>query len=151
MVALGAAWFLVRVDYVGAGDIARYLAPRSQLARVHGFVQGPLHLRSPQRGAFGGFSHGIPSTHFVLDLRRIEVDRFPRPVQGRLLVRIDEADHRLRPDQYIIAIPVRGTTVLSWLNAVSAAAFGWRAAATGNPSRFERSRSARGSRRPIVT
>jgi competence protein ComEC len=103
VVALGAGWLVLHTHYVQPRNISRYLAEQSQLAQVTGVVDGMADLRSPLRGAFGQFTYESPSTMFVLDLRSILVRQQPTPAAGKLLVRVDQADHRLAPGQTISA------------------------------------------------
>lgn len=113
LIALSAAWLIVRADYSGAGGggLAAYVGESSQLARVVGEVIEPPATGSPARGAFAGFNYENPSTRFVLRVERIEVDGEWVDARGDLMLRIDEADHRLGSGQVIEAA--------GWLGAVA--------------------------------
>jgi len=108
-VALGGAWFVVRDQHVGPNHIAHYLADQSRLLRVVGTVEGPPKIAPPGRGAFAAFTYQGPTTYFALRVRRIK-SRDPatgamrwRAASGRLLGKIEAAEHRLRSGMQIEA------------------------------------------------
>lgn len=103
LAALGAAWQVVRVHYTRADSIARYVGPSSQLAKVAGWVVDEPRLRSPVRGGFGRFNYESPATLFTLEVEAVEEAGRWVSASGRLLVRIDQADHRIQAGQRIQA------------------------------------------------
>ncbi|MEZ6189818.1 MAG: DNA internalization-related competence protein ComEC/Rec2 [Phycisphaerales bacterium] len=113
LLALSAAWLIVRADYSGGGGggLAAYIGESSQLARVVGEVIEPPATGSPARGAFAGFNYEDPSTRFMLRVEQIEVDDEWVDARGDLMLRIDEADYRLESGQVIEAV--------GWLGAVA--------------------------------
>ncbi|MEE9211522.1 MAG: ComEC/Rec2 family competence protein, partial [Phycisphaeraceae bacterium] len=110
LVATSASWAVVRQRHVPADSVRQYLLPQPQLAELVGTVDGPPYLSPPARGAFAPFSYKSPATLFVLRLESIVVGGEPRKVSGRLLVRMDRADHRLRSGQRV--------GVTGWLSAI---------------------------------
>ncbi len=108
-VALSGAWFVVREQRVAPDHIARYLADEPRLMRVVGTVEGPPKIAPPGRGAFADFAYQRPETFFVLRVRQIErIDPVTgtaqwQPLNGRLLGKIEAADHRLRAGMHLEA------------------------------------------------
>ncbi len=111
LVALSASWMIVRNDHSTGDDLANYIGGTSQLARVVGEVVEPATTGSPTGGAFAGFSYESPSTRFVMRVGEIEVLGKWVATHGDLLVRIDQADHRLRIGQ-----PIEAT---GWLGGIA--------------------------------
>lgn len=111
LVALSASWLIVRADYGPRHDLSVYIGEPSQLAQVKGVVLEPPSSGSPKRGAFARFAYEAPSTRIVLRVSEVHVEGAWVEAHGDLLVRIDQADHRLRPGQRIEAT--------GWLSAVA--------------------------------
>lgn len=109
-VALSAGWAAVRTAAVPGDHISHWVTDEPQLVQVVGVVDGPPWLRKAQRGPFAGFDWQSPATLFVLDLRSIAAGGVERSASGRLIVRIDQAEPRLRPGQRI--------RVEGWLGAI---------------------------------
>lgn len=105
VVLIGAAWSALAAREVEAGaqSIEHELGSEPRLASVTGTVVDEPRLSSPQRGAFGRFSYARPGTLFTLELDSIVRAAERVPVSGRLLVRLDGADHRVQPDHRIAA------------------------------------------------
>lgn len=103
VVALSAGWLVVRTAAVPSDHITHWVTDEPQLARVTGVIDGPPWLRKAQRGPFAPYDWQPPATLFVLDLRTIVVGGVERSTSGRLIVRIDQAEHRLRAGQRIRA------------------------------------------------
>jgi len=103
IVLLGAAWTVVRVHHIPGDHILRFVGETSQLARVVGVVEGDSHITSPHRGAFGQFTYKTPGTLFVLRVERIVVDGWLQPACGRVLGKVQQADHRVRDGMRIEA------------------------------------------------
>ncbi len=107
MIAAGcaaAAWHNVRVERIADDHIAHYLDETSQLALVTGVVDSRVNLNPPQRGAFASFTYQSPVTMFALRVDSIVVDGRPVSTRGRLFVKVEQADHRLREGMYIEAV-----------------------------------------------
>jgi len=96
VVAVAAAWTIVQQDRVAGDDVVRYLVSGSQLAQVVGVIDEEPRLTNPKRGDFGKFNHRSPATVFVVKIESIEVDGENQAASGRLLARINQADHRIR-------------------------------------------------------
>lgn len=103
LVAVSAGWTVVRHRFLASDDIRQFIGAESQLVQVTGVVEGPTYLSSPQRGAFGQFNYRAPATLLVLKLDAIRLDNAERPASGRLLLKLEEADHRLQPGERIRA------------------------------------------------
>lgn len=101
MVALGAAWCVVRQDYTAADSVARHVGGESKLARVEGVVVSAPTFSAPWRGAMGRFTYQRePNTLAVLEVERAQRE----PASGRLLLRVRESDPRLGQGMRIAAI-----------------------------------------------
>jgi len=103
VVPIAAGWAAVRTAYTTDGDITRYLSDTPQLASITGTVATEPRLRPPERGPFGGFTHTAPGTIFELEVDTITRRGARVPATGRLLVKIDEAEHRLSAGMRIAA------------------------------------------------
>jgi competence protein ComEC len=106
-VALSGSWFIVRDQHVGPNHISNYLAEEPRLLRVVGTVEGPPKIAPPGRGAFASFAYQRPETFFVLSVRRVQVigdaGSAWRRGAGRVLGKIEAADHRLRSGMHVEA------------------------------------------------
>ena len=109
VLAVSAAWSGVRRQ-VPADHVAQFLSQQPQLIGVVGTIEGEPQIRPAQTGAFASFSYAGPVTIGVLRLASISVDRRDRSCSGKLLVKIAEADYRLRD-----GIVIRAT---GWLSAI---------------------------------
>ena len=121
--ASAALWTCVRTAYVDADDIRHHLADTSQLARITGVVDSPPQITPAQQGAFGRFSYRPPVTYAVLDADTLETSGGDVRVSGRVLLKINQADHRLAAGSRIVAT--------GWLSAISPPA---------NPGEFDYAR-----------
>jgi competence protein ComEC len=97
--ALGAAWLHVQRPDASAATLARYLMPDGALAEVEGTVVAEPQLVEGTTGPFAAFGYEAPATRFEFKVNRITTNEGPEPVAGRLVVRLDVADHRLRLGQ----------------------------------------------------
>jgi len=116
------AWGLVSVVLLSAGwsglcstddsgrRLSLYIHEHSQLARVRGQIIDAPATSRPVRGAFAGYHYEAPSTRMVLRVSHIQTEDGWEAAPGNLLVRVDEADHRLRVGMSIEAA--------GWLGAV---------------------------------
>ncbi len=96
-VPLAAAWFTIRHS-PAPDSIARHLDDEPRLATVTGIVADQPHLAPAQRGSFARFATWEPpQTLFVLDVHALRHGHDDQPASGRLLIRLDEADHLLQP------------------------------------------------------
>ena len=96
LICLAAAWTSLRLQHVESNDIARFIIPEPQLARVTGVVDGPMRVSDAPRGAFSRFSYTPVTQSFVLRVESIVVEGREHPAGGQLLVRIGQEDHRIR-------------------------------------------------------
>lgn len=103
VVMLMAGWTALRTTHVSEHHITRYLSDERQLAKVTGTVVNQPFLATPKRGELGRFSYMPPATLFRLSLDSIVWRGERVPVSGKVLGRINVADHRLRPGQRIEA------------------------------------------------
>ena len=103
VVPLAAGWAAARLHHLPADHVKRYVAPVPILARLQGVVDSEPLIAPAQRGAFAHFYWGPPVTKFTLRLESMQVAGRQAAVSGRLLVRIAEADHRLRQGDRIEA------------------------------------------------
>lgn len=101
VVALSAAWHVLRVEHTSERDLVRYVSAEPQLAEVVGVVDGPPWLRAYDAGAFGPFNWEPPATLFPLRVETIVVRGVPTPAHGHLLVRIAKADPRVHEGQRV--------------------------------------------------
>lgn len=101
--ATGSAWFATDRFHVPHDHVGQYLSRESTLVRVIGTVEGPVQVRSAQRGAFSHLSYEPPSTVFTLRLSTIVLDDRDQPCNGTLLVKISESDYELRSGNRIVA------------------------------------------------
>lgn len=108
--AVSAAWTVVSQHRVALYDVAQFIDEPAQLARVTGVVDSSPRIISPRRGEFGAFSHRGPTTVFVLAIDSMVIEEKERPVRGRLLARIQQADHRIRLGDRV--------RILGWLGTV---------------------------------
>lgn len=111
LVLIAAACCAGRTRYISEHDIRRFAGEQSQLAQLTGTVSGEPRLTTSRRGAFGAFDYRSPGTVFILDVETIEVRGETRRASGRVLVKIDQADHRVRPGSRV--------EVIGWLAAIS--------------------------------
>ncbi len=109
LIPLAASWWVVRVDRIATHDIAHYIQAEPQLAQVTGTVDGPPHLTNPKRGAFGRFSYRSPGTLVLLRTDSITLPGRTHPATGGLLVKINQAEHRINAGDRI--------RVTGWLRA----------------------------------
>jgi competence protein ComEC len=112
VVPLSAAWYVARCVYESPHAVDRYAQAIGQLAAVRGIVVKDAHLSSPQRGAFASFAYEPPGTLLGLRVTELRVGDAWVPSGGCLLMRLDEADYRLRAGLAIEA--------LGWLSAFDA-------------------------------
>lgn len=103
LLAAGAMWYVGREHRVPRDSIVQYLGDSSQLIEVVGTVESLPRIIETDRGPMADFSYRSPGTMFELTLHSITTDRGERSCSGRVLVRIDEADGRLRGGDRIIA------------------------------------------------
>ncbi len=101
VVALSAAWYILRVHHTDGRDLRRFVAAEPQLAEVVGVIDGPPWLRSYDVGPFGEFNWEPPATLFTLRTESIVVQGQPQPVRGGLLVRVDAPDAGVREGQRV--------------------------------------------------
>lgn len=101
--AVAALWACVRTGYIDTSDIRNHLTDNSQLTRVTGVVDSTPQITPAQQGAFGRFSYRPPVTYAVIDVSTIATDRGELPVSGRVLFKINQADHRLAAGARIMA------------------------------------------------
>ncbi|RME28657.1 MAG: DUF4131 domain-containing protein, partial [Candidatus Zixiibacteriota bacterium] len=101
--SLLSVWAALNLLDSASVPLSAYVGPDSQLAKVRGHVIEPAVTGSPTRGAFVRFNYQPPSTRFILRVEEIEVDGRWVEAPGDLLVRIDEAEHRIRIGQSIEA------------------------------------------------
>jgi competence protein ComEC len=108
LLALGctaAAWLIARYERTSTDDVRQYLAYPSQLARVRGHVDGEPYLNTPERGTFGRFvRYKAPTTLAFVQLDEIHVDGQWKPTTGGIVMKIEQADHRLQAGQRIEAV-----------------------------------------------
>ncbi len=102
--ALGGTWYELRVDHAPADDIARLIADEPVLAEVRGRVAGPAKRTSTAVGPFGEFDYRSPGTVFELDVASVTEGDEQRPASGRLLVKLEQVEHRLTPGATIAAV-----------------------------------------------
>jgi competence protein ComEC len=100
----------VRVDRQPADDVGQWAGSAPQLAEVVGRVVGPTRISSRDEGAFSKFSYTTPSTIAQLEVEAVRANGQMRPASGRLLMRVGEADYRLRDGERLRA--------LGWLAAI---------------------------------
>lgn len=110
VVCLSAAWGAVRDGWVAADSVARFVQTEPQLAEVTGVIDSAPWLRRTHDGPFATYSWEPPATLFVMEVEGIGIAAAREAASGRLLVRIDEAEHRLRLGQRV--------RVTGWLAAV---------------------------------
>lgn len=101
-VALAAGWSALMVRYVPGDHISRHLSEQGAAVRVRGTVISEPRLRGPQ-GIFGALSRQGVATHFLLELKSIEIDAAIAPVAGRVLARVGGAGTRLSPGAVVEA------------------------------------------------
>lgn len=102
------AWWNLFVDRAPQNDVTRWLGPDRKLVEAVGRVVGPTRMSTQDAGAFAKFAFMPPSTQTVLEIESIFVDGFTHSVDGKILLRVGEADLRLRDG---IRIRVRGSLV----------------------------------------
>lgn len=110
LVALSAAWFVVRTAHVAAHDIAAHVGAEPQLAEVTGRVLDEPRLRPNSRGAFAAFAYQPPATMLTLEVSSVVAEGAERPAAGRLLVKVAGADYRLKAGQQV--------RMWGWLSAI---------------------------------
>jgi competence protein ComEC len=110
VVCLAGAWLVLRTQTLPTDHVSRYITDEPQIAVVTGVVDSQPRLRPAQQGPFAGFTWQPPATLLVLDLRTIRVAGVETPTSGKLIVRIDQAEHRLRRGDVIRAT--------GWLGAI---------------------------------
>ncbi len=94
--ALAAGWYVVRVEHAPAHHITRFLhADARQLVTLTGRVDSPPRMSTTPDGALAQFSYDPPATFFLLDVHTIEWRGEAEPSGGKLLVKLQEADHRV--------------------------------------------------------
>ena len=103
VVGLAAGWCVSHTAYAPSDTVARFVAEESQLAQVTGRVVTEPKLTTPNKGPFGAFSYRQPGTYFELDVSSIVIGGSVEPASGVLLVKIDQADHRITKGQTIRA------------------------------------------------
>jgi len=110
LITAGAAWFVVHDRYVAADHLSHYITAEPQLAEVTGFIEGPIIVASPQRGAFAKFSYEPPSTTFIIDVRSIVVSGQAQTTAGKLTAKLRQAETRLREGDCV--------AVTGWMQAI---------------------------------
>lgn len=99
-----AGWSGLLARYVTADDVRAYLAEESQLVRVVGTVDSEPRLTTPTRGALGRFAYHPPGTLAMLRLEGIYDGDARSSVTGVVLLKISQAEYRLRQGDRIEAL-----------------------------------------------
>ncbi|MEM6333357.1 MAG: ComEC/Rec2 family competence protein [Planctomycetota bacterium] len=99
-----AGWSSVAMHRVAANDAAAWVGSEPTLVRVSGRVAEAPRIEAPQRGTLGRFSYQQPATRFDLVLSGIRAESGWRETSGRLRVRLDEAEPRLRRGDRVEAV-----------------------------------------------
>ncbi|GAB4108102.1 MAG: DNA internalization-related competence protein ComEC/Rec2 [Phycisphaeraceae bacterium] len=103
LVFIVSVWAILDLRETASVPLSAYVGRDSQLAKVRGYVIDPAVTGSPTRGAFVRFNYQPPSTRFILRVEEIQADGRWVEAPGDLLVRIDEAEHRIGIGQAIEA------------------------------------------------
>ena len=96
VITTAAAWAGVCHHQMSRSDIARFIGDEPQLVRVTGVIDRQPYLSTPHRGEFGHFSYKDPATLLTLKVESIVVTGQSQEAVGLLLVKIGQADHRIR-------------------------------------------------------
>ncbi len=101
--AVSGAWMVVHEHRLPPDSIAQYIGDESILVRVTGVVEDQPTFAPADRGAFAAFSYRVPVSLFYLTLESIQAGETAIPVSGKVVVKVDEVDHRLRGGERVMA------------------------------------------------
>jgi len=95
-VCVAAGWASLRAYHLPGDSIARHIAEEPALARLRGTVDSRVAL-STAGGAFAAFDYRPPGTVFTVRVEACDTPEGWQPRSGRVLIKIAQADHRIRP------------------------------------------------------
>lgn len=101
---LSGSYDTLRTQHVPADSLFALVGDKPTLAKVQGSVVDSPNLTTPMRGPMGQFSYRQPGTITTLAVDRIMDDGRWRDVSGRVILKINQSDHRLQLGQRIEAI-----------------------------------------------
>lgn len=108
VICVSAGWFTASTEYAARRSVERVMPGEESggpaLARVRGGVASVPRDVLPEQGAFGHFNFREPGTLFELELDAVDAGDGFVPVDGAILVRIKEHDHRMKLGQRIEAV-----------------------------------------------
>lgn len=108
-VVVAGLWSAVRTDGVAHDDVRLLLGDEARLCRVEGRVASPVRLTPSSTGYFARFDYRAPMSLFEYELTGLHTPHGLQPLQGRVLVRVDEADTRLEEGDHV--------EIIGWLGA----------------------------------
>ncbi len=91
MIALGAAWFVIKTERTTPDDLSTHLGEESRLVKVRGVAAAGPTLHRSVRGSLASFSYRSPSAYFPATIEQMVLSTGEVvPVRGKLLITIAE-------------------------------------------------------------